>query len=97
MGEMLLARIEQSCSRARYAKTLSAATRLMPCDARLLEQVRIVSVVDQCDALPGVVLHVEHQRLDLASGQFDRDPRPTGAAQLRLYVTKIDHEGPPEA
>ena len=65
----------------------------MPRDVRPLEQMRIVGVVDQRDALPGVVLHVEHQRLDLASRGLDGDTHPAGAAQLGLHVTQIDHGG----
>src|SRR6185436_21071245 len=51
---------------------------------RLLEQMRIVGVVGQRDAMPGVVLHIEHQRLDLASGRLGGDARPARAAQFGL-------------
>jgi hypothetical protein len=50
-----------------------------------MEEMRIVTVVHQRDALPGVVLHVEHQRLDFGPGGFHRDARATGAIEFGLH------------
>jgi hypothetical protein len=59
--------------------------------------VRVVALVnqgiDECDALPGVVLHIEHQRLDFALGCLDGDTRTAGAIKFGLDLLKIDHGG----
>ena len=62
-----------------------------------LEEMGIVALVDQSidqrDALPGVVLQIEHERLDLVAGSFRRKTRTPRAAELRLHLLKIDHRG----
>ena len=62
-----------------------------PCSIRPLEQMRIVRLVDQGEALPGVLLHVEHERFDFMSAGFDRATRAARSIQLGLHVGGIDH------
>ena len=57
---------------------------------------RIVGLVDECEAGPGVPLHVEHKCLDFDAGGFRRDARAPGTTQIGLHLLKIDH-GRPQA
>src|SRR2546421_6186199 len=55
------------------------------------EQVRIVALVDEREPVPGVALHVEHQRLDLALGLLGGEARSPRATQFGLHLAQIDH------
>jgi hypothetical protein len=60
-------------------------------DARDLEQMRIVSFVDESEALPGVLLHVEHERFDFIPAGFHRATRAACTVQFRFDLGEIDH------
>src|SRR5882724_6296092 len=95
IGRVLLAPIQQ-ISRAfamaapAIRQTRSAAGFLV-LGARGLEQMRIVRLVDESEALPGVLPHVEHERFDFVPASLHRKTRAACAIQFGLHLSEVDH------
>src|ERR1700732_3953308 len=52
---------------------------------------RIVRLVDEGEALPGMPLHVEHERFDFIPAGLHRKTRAARSIQLGLHLAAIDH------